>query len=260
MLRFVLPLALLFALPACKEDSDPDDTDTPEGDTDTDTDADTDTDTDGDTDVVGEGTDLGELADGWLGVDPNLGPFDQLNSEVTCSGGAWDMTMLDADGAADEGWVVGWDMVTNERTGAFPMTFDSGSHYWEIHLTTAQLGLDCDQAGTTIIFFLPVAADMLGMKAATVEGSCTGAGFGIWDVDQYMLNASTNREVDSATVRGFQVFTEASFGPLDMDPLSADTWNLLYTWKGADLSIFGQEVLLAYAFIDGGSVVGVGGW
>jgi hypothetical protein len=75
-----------------------------------------------------------------------------------------------------------------------------------------------------------------------------------------MLNASTSQVVDAATVQGFQVFTEASFGPLDMEPLSDDTWNLLYTWKGADLSMFGQEVLLAYAFIDGGQVVGVGGW
>jgi hypothetical protein len=257
MTRLALPLALLLALPACKED-DPDDS-APEADTDADTDTDTDTDADGDTDV-NTGTDLGELADGWQGVDTNLGPFDALNSTVSCQGGTWSVTMLDAEAKCDEAWFVAWETEDNLRTGAFLAEYDAGTRLWSLQLSEADLGFSCDKADSTIIFFLPVAGDMLGTKAASTTGTCTGAGFGTWDVDQYMFNVSTMSPVDLAQVSGFQMFTEVGFGPLDMNELSSDTWDLLYDWPDAGLSMFGQEVLLAYRLTSGGEVVGAGGW
>ena len=258
--RQLLPVALFLTLTAglfaCgePEDSKPD-----SGDTDTDTDADTDTDTDTDADTDAD-ADLGllELIQPLDGVDTGLGPFDAINSDVTCGSDTWTFSMLDSDGAAEQGWVVGWDLGDGVVTPPVAMTYNAGSSHWGGSVSTADFGLSCDRFSSTVIYFLPIAGNMLGKKAATKVGTCTGTGFGMMGED-YLLNVSTSTPVDAATAQGYHMWSGFDLGPLDMSELSSDTWDTFFQWDEVQLSTFGQEALFGMALYQGDTIVGVGG-
>ncbi len=256
----LVSLALLGSVVACGEpDPDKDDTgpDSP-ADTDTDTDADTDTDTDTDADGDAD-TGIVDLVQALDGVDDGLGPFDAINSTVQCASDTWSFTMLDSDGAAEQGWVVGWDLEGLAMSPPVAMSYDSGSSHWSGSVSSSDFGIGCESYGTTVIYFLPVAGNMLGKKAATKVGTCTGTGFGEMS-GQQLLNVSTSTPVDAATARGFHMISGYELGPLDMNELSSDTWDVFFDWPEVELSMFGQEALFGMALYQGDEIVGVGGF
>ena len=244
-LSVALSLALVGAVAACgePEDSKPD-SDTPDTDTDADTDADT------DPGVV----DLVRALDG---VDDGLGPFDAINSEVGCASGSWSFSMLDGDHAAEQGWVVGWDLDGLVVSAPYQMSY--ASSHWTGSVSTADFGIGCEQFSTTVIYFLPIANNMIGKKAATKVGTCTGTGFGMMG-DDHLLNVSTSTPVDAAVARGLHMISGYELGPLDMNELSADTWDVFFTWDEVALSTFGQEAMFGMALYQGENIVGVGGF
>ncbi len=260
-MRTPLLLALLLPCLACNpDDGDSEDNRPPRDDTgnepDTDTDADTDTDTDADAD-----TDLSvvQLISALDGVDSNLAPFDAINSTVGCSGETWSVTMLDALALADQGWIVGWDLEQHVISPPQLMTFHAGSSTWQGSFSAAEMGLACDRQSSTVIYFLPVANNLLGKKAAIKIGTCTGTGFGTMG-DDFLLNVATSTTLDAASARGLHMFTGEMIGPLEMNELSSDTWDLFFQWPGQELSTFAEEAMFGFVLEKNGGIVGVGGW
>jgi MYXO-CTERM domain-containing protein len=254
-LLLALPLVGLLACGDKEEPFIPDSGDS-EADTDTDTDADGDTDSDADGDADPAVVELVRALDG---VDDALGPFDAINSTVSCAGETWSFTMRDSDGAADQGWVVGWDLGELVISEPFGMSYDAGSLLWSGSVSAAEFGIGCDRTGTTVIYFLPVADNKLGRKAATKVGACTGTGFGQMS-GEHLLNVSTSVPVDAATARGLHMISGYELGPLDMRELSPDTWDVFFSWEEVELSTFGQEALFGMALYQGDNIVGVGGF
>jgi hypothetical protein len=244
-------------LPSCEEEpAKPDSGDSSDADTDADGDTDSDTDADSDAD-----TDLGvvELVSSLDGVDEALGPFDPINSMVSCSGSTWSFEMLDSQSAADQGWVVGWNLADMVMSPPQAMSFDSGSRNWVLSVSTADMGIDCEDAAGTVIYFLPIAGNMLGKKAATKTGTCTGTGFGQTGSD-YLINVSTSSPVDSATAYGLHMFSGLEAGPITLNELSADTWDSFFQWPKVELSTMAQEAMFGFVLVRDDQIVGVGGW
>jgi hypothetical protein len=192
-------------------------------------------------------------------VDDGLGPFDTLNSTSSCGSDTWSVSILDSDGAADTAYVVAWDLGELVVSNPQPMSYDAGSRHWSASISTAAMGLDCDRFNSTVIYFLPIAGNMLGKKAASRVGTCTGTGFGMFGED-YLMNVSTSSAVDAATARGLHMWSGFELGPIEMNELSSDTWDAFFQWPEVQLSTMGQEALFSFALYRGDEIVGAGGW
>jgi hypothetical protein len=139
------------------------------------------------------------------------------------------------------------------------MSYNAGSEHWSVSVSTADMGLGCDRFSETVIYFLPIASNQLGKKAATRVGTCTGTGFGMFGED-YLMNVSTSQPLDAATARGLHMWSGFELGPVEMNELSSDTWDTFFQWPEVQLSTMGQEALFSFALYQGDEIVGVGGW